>query len=74
MISRWLYAGGVAAMGVGVALVYAAVITRGVFIPGTYLILLGVIACAGGMIAEVIVRRDEDVVSPRRQERERDLR
>ena len=57
MISRWLYAGGVAAMGIGVALVYAAVITRGVFIPGTYLILLGVIACAGGMIADLVQRQ-----------------
>ena len=56
MKSRWLYAGGVAAMGMGVALVYAAVITRGVFIPGTFLILAGVIACAAGMIVDLFDR------------------
>ena len=56
MISRWLYAGGIAAMGIGMALVYAAVITRGVFIPGTYLILAGVIACAAGMVADLFDR------------------
>lgn len=57
MTGKWMYAGGIAAMGVGVALVYAAVITRGVFIPGTWLILLGVIACAGGMVADLAQRR-----------------
>ena len=59
MISRWLYPGGIAAIVVGMALVYAAVITSGVFIPGALLILAGMIACAAGMIADLVRRPHE---------------
>ena len=53
MITKWLYPAGIASLVVGMALVYAAVITRGVFIPGALLILAGMIACAAGMIVDV---------------------
>ena len=53
-MKRILIPAGVIALCIGTALVYASLLTRGVFQPGTLLILLGVILCAAGGIASLM--------------------
>ena len=60
---RHLIPAGVVAIAVGTALVYAALLARGVFVPGTLLILLGVVLCAAGGIAMIV--RPDTAAGPR---------
>jgi hypothetical protein len=50
MIKRYLLAAGIGAMGVGMVLVYTAVIGSRLLMPGTVLIAVGIVLCAAALV------------------------
>ena len=65
---RWILAIGVACLGLGMAAVYAGVITSGTFVPGTLLIAAGLVACGvAGVLAVLPSSRREGALRGRHQ-------
>jgi hypothetical protein len=60
-MTRYLYAAAVAAIGLGIVLVYLGVLSGSAFVPGTMLVALGlVLAAVAGMIDVFTPQRSVD--------------